>query len=251
MKVAPDVLAVLDRCSTVGPRLYLPESLDRPLYVRTNKVLEAAGGKWNRSAHAHVFEGGAADAIEQVLLTGQITTHQETGYFPTPPAVAARLLDLANLEPGMLVLEPSAGTGELVRALFARGCVVDAVEFDIHRAAHIRMYAEARRVTVDDFLRFEPAHLTPLPYDRVVMNPPFARQADIDHVLHALNFLRPGGRLVSVMSNGVTFRRGKAAEFRLLVAERGGSIEPLPSGSFLPSTGVETVVVAIPTQAAT
>jgi predicted RNA methylase len=245
MKVTADVLDVLDRCTTTGPRLYLPESLDRPLYVRTNKVLEAAGGKWNRSAKAHVFEIDAADAIEQVLLTGQITTHQETGYFPTPPAVVARLLDLAELEPGMLVIEPSAGTGELVRALLARGCTVDAIELDIHRSAHLRTHL-AIAVDVGDFLAMPAMGL----YDRVVMNPPFARQADIDHVLHALNFLRPGGRLVSVMSNGVTFRRGKAAAFRQLIADRGGSIEVLPSGSFLPATGVETVAVAIPAAAA-
>ncbi len=31
------------------------------------------------------------------------------------------------------------------------------------------------------------------------MNPPFSRQQDIRHVMHAAKFLKPGGRLVAVM----------------------------------------------------
>jgi 16S rRNA G1207 methylase RsmC len=42
------------------------------------------------------------------------------------------------------------------------------------------------------------------------MNPPFARQADIHHVNHALKFLKPDGLLVSVMSAGVTLPRQQA-----------------------------------------
>jgi predicted RNA methylase len=178
-----------------------------------------------------------------MILTGQITTARDLGYFPTPPAVAARLLDLANLEPGMVVLEPSAGTGELVRAIVARGGVVDAVELDAQRGSSL-VVAGACLVYLGDFLAFHGGAGT---YDRVVMNPPFARQADITHVLHALEFLRPGGRLVSVMSDGVTFRSGAAAAFRDVVAQAGGTIEELPPGSFTPSgTSVHTVIVVIP-----
>ena len=37
--------------------------------------------------------------------------------FPTPPGLAARMVDLAGLAIGMRVLEPSAGTGRLLEAL--------------------------------------------------------------------------------------------------------------------------------------
>ena len=43
-------------------------------------------------------------------------------------------------------------------------------------------------------------------FDRVVMNPPFCRGRDLDHVRHALRFVAPGGRLVAIMSAGVAFR---------------------------------------------
>jgi type I restriction-modification system DNA methylase subunit len=88
-------------------------------------------------------------------------------------------------------------------------------------------------------------------YDRVVMNPPFAKQADIKHVMHALKFLKPDGKLVSVMSASVDFRDNKLTkEFRDLIAERGGRIEALPDGAFKESgTMVRTVIVEIPANA--
>lgn len=99
-------------------------------------------------------------------------------------------------------------------------------------------------VTKADFLLASPNPV----YDRVMMNPPFAKQADIRHVLHALKFLRPDGLLVSVMSAGVTFRDNRLTQdFRDLVRSRGGDIEALPDGAFKASgTMVNTVIVTIP-----
>jgi 16S rRNA G1207 methylase RsmC len=95
------------------------------------------------------------------------------------------------------------------------------------------------RVIGSDFLSIEPRQ----DYDRVVMNPPFENQQDIDHVLHALEFLRPGGRLVSIMSAGVLFRQNKkTVEFREMIDE----ITALPEGSFkLSGTNVNTSMVVI------
>lgn len=79
------------------------------------------------------------------------------------------------------------------------------------------------------------------------MNPPFSRQADIKHVSHALKFLKPNGRLVSVMASSMTFRSNKlTTEFRELIDLRNGWIEKLPEGAFKSSgTMVNTVIVVI------
>jgi 16S rRNA G1207 methylase RsmC len=84
-------------------------------------------------------------------------------------------------------------------------------------------------------------------YDRIVANPPFADGQDIAHVTHALAFLRPGGRLVAIMSSGFTFRQDRAAlAFRDLVEERGGTVEELSADAFKVSgTGVRAVLVTI------
>lgn len=245
MRVSEDVLKVLDQAKTEGNQLVLIGQLDRKLYEQTNKVLEAAGGKWNRKAKAHLFAVDAAEAIERVLLTGEIATHQDFDFFPTPAQIVRKLLHLAQIQERMTILEPSAGTGNIAVEAQKIG-YVSCVEL---RADYVRRLRETMPddwdyVLVTDFLTVEPA----AEYDRVVMNPPFRNQADIKHVLHALKFLKPSGRLVSVMSAGVTFRQNKlAADFRQLIEDRGGTIEPNPEDAFKESgTLVRTVNVVIP-----
>ncbi|AIO47068.1 methyltransferase small domain protein [Burkholderia cepacia] len=243
MRITTDVLATLSAAETTGNQLKLVGQLDRSLYERTNKVLEAAGGKWNRKAKAHVFDGDAGDAIEQIILTGKITIPQDFGYFPTPPSVVERLIELADVRNGHRVLEPSAGRGNIACAF--RDTAVDCYELlPANINALKALDYDNWSITQADFLSIEPSPV----YDRVVMNPPFGKRADIHHVRHALQFLVPDGRLVSVMSAGVLFRADRlTAEFRTLVDERGGSIEELPEGAFKASgTMVNTVVAVIP-----
>jgi hypothetical protein len=73
-----------------------------------------------------------------------------------------------------------------------------------------------RSAVCADFLTVDPAELCMRfgqgPYDRVFMNPPFAEHADIRRVTHALDFLKPDGLLVAVMSAGAEFRTAEIAE---------------------------------------
>lgn len=243
MKVDNEVLAVLSNAETTGSILKLTGQLDRALYTRTNKVLEAAGGKWNRKAGGHAFPGDAAEAMEQILLTGQVTIPQDFGYFPTPAPIFARLLELARIKPGMEVLEPSAGQGAIANAV-ATIATVDCIELLEANADKIAVGGNVRSLLRGDFLAQFPQQR----YDRVVMNPPFGKQDDIRHVNHALQFLKPGGLLVAVMATGVLFRENRlTVEFRNLVANRGGAIDELPEGAFKASgTMVRTVIATIP-----
>jgi predicted RNA methylase len=246
MKVPTTVLEVLDRAETDGPRLVLTGTLDRKLYIDTAKVIEAAGGKWSRKERAHLFDGNAADTIEAVILTGEVVSKkQQFGYFPTPASVVEQLLDLADIKPGMRVLEPSAGRGAIALAAADVGALVDCVEIqDDHAEALRDAHHLDVTVLVADFLTTRPQPV----YDRVVMNPPFARQDDIRHVTHAHRALRPGGLLVAVMSNGVTFRdTPQTRDFRKLLDAEDGVVRPLPEGAFKESgTGVNTVIAVIP-----
>jgi len=245
MRVDDDVLAILSRAQTDGNSLVLTGKLDRPMYERTNKVLEAAGGKWNRKAKAHIFDDEAANRVDQIILSGEVEVPKdEFNFFATPPAVVARLMELAEVESGMRVLEPSAGQGAIAFACSDAGAVVDCCELMTANFAMLSGNPRLGEVHHGDFLDQAPAAL----YDRVVMNPPFAKQADVKHVLHALCFLKPGGLLVSVMGAGVAFRDNKLTQdFRDLVRASGGDIEALPEGAFKASgTMVRSVIVTIP-----
>lgn len=245
MRVEDDVLAVLSRAETNGNALVLTGQLDRRMYERTNKVLEAAGGKWNRKAKAHIFEDEAANRVDQIILSGEVEVPKdEFNFFPSPPAVVARLMELADVSQGMRVLEPSAGKGAIAYACSDAGAAVDC--YELMEANFVALAGDMRLGSVRhmDFLEQAPEES----YDRVVMNPPFAKQADIKHVLHALRFLKPGGLLVSVMAASVAFRDNKLTQdFRDLIRERGGDIEALPEGAFKASgTMVRSVIVTIP-----
>ena len=163
------------------------------------------------------------------------------GYFNTPPAVVERLMSVADIRPGQRVLEPSAGAGDIADAIRAQGVTPDVVEV----ASSLRKILEAKHYNIVgyDFLEY-----TGGPYDRIVMNPPFENAQEIDHVLHAFKLLAPGGRIVSVMSEGPFFRQDKKATAFRDFLESFGYSEPLPAGSFLKSrnsTGVNTRIVVI------
>lgn len=158
--------------------------------------------------------------------------------FPTPADLAARMVELADIEPGMRVLEPSAGTGRILEQL-PEGCEVVAVE--INAALGGRLDADRRAVVIGDFLQCTPETLWGS-FDRIVMNPPFANADDIKHIRHALRFLKPGGKLVAICANGPR----QNAQLRPLVEQHGGEWENLPPDTFAESgTAVNTALFTL------
>ncbi len=148
------------------------------------------------------------------------------GFFPTPKPVVDRMLDEAQVKPGMSVLEPSAGKGDIADAARDRGAKVTAVE--THPDLRSILEAKGHELGGRDFLEHKGQT-----YDRIVMNPPFERGQDIDHVQHAYDLLKPGGRVVSLMSEGPFFRDdAKSRQFREWLDQVGGDSEKLDSGSF-------------------
>lgn len=248
-KISEQVLQVLDAAIKDGPRLVLVGQLERKMYEAANDVLVAAGGKWNKSAKAHIFDGDAAEAMEPIILTGEFhRTKQDFGQFDTPSELAANVVALARIEPGMHVLEPSVGVGNIAREIRAVGGIVHAFEIDAkRRAVYESAGLSAFPCASGDFLSFEAPERVDAAFDRVVMNPPFGMQADIDHVLHAAKFVKPGGRVVAIMSLSVMFRENrKTGDFRQFVVACGGMLDRLPEGSFKASgTSVNACIVAL------
>ena len=86
-------------------------------------------------------------------------------------------------------------------------------------------------------------------YDRIIQNPPFERKQDIQHIRHAYDCLAPGGRLVSIASESISFRQDRAYQnFRDWLEDKCLVNEALPQGSFLDSdrpTGVNTRILVL------
>jgi len=252
-RLSDQVLATLSTVRIEGNTVFLTcgmlsgDKAGRKLYLDVNDALMALGGKWNRKAKGHIFDSDPTEKIENAILTGEVTPPLKNGYFPTPAWIVEQLIDLAGIIPRMTVLEPSAGRGNISNELIKRGCHVCVFEIlpENRKALEVAPgELEPYLYTEPDFMKFDPGQI----FDAVVMNPPFEKQADIDHVVKAYGHLRPGGRLVSVMAAGITFREDKKAKgLRELIENSGGEIIPLPEGAFKESgTMIRTVIVVIP-----
>jgi hypothetical protein len=174
--------------------------------------------------------------VNAVKLSGSIP-----GYFPTPPAVVAEMMNAAQVKDYHTVLEPSAGDGAILAAI-PDGCLT--VAFEINHTLCDILKLRGFDMCPSDFLEQQPGKLR---FDRVLMNPPFENQQDIAHVLHAFQFLKPGGRLVAIMSPGWQTRNSKQAEeFRAWFEQNRGLVVALPAGSFRESgTGASTVMIIV------
>lgn len=167
--------------------------------------------------------------------------------FPTPPDLAARMVDLAAIQVGQRVLEPSAGTGRLLDALPGvtpfpgpnRQTAVEvvAVERNHSLAERVKASGLAGDVVCADFLECGGELGS---FDRVLMNPPFENAADIKHIQHAISMLKPGGILVAICARAPRQER----VLKPLAEDSGGIWEELPPDTFKDSgTNVNTVLL--------
>lgn len=247
MKIKQDVLIVLDECTIQGNAVFLPNrQLDRNLYCDVAKVLELLGGKWNRKAKGFIFFDEPQDRLEEVIINREVLDIKtELQFFETPPELAKYLVGLAQIEPGQRVMEPSAGTGRIVSELLEAQASVYAIE--INKDFYDKIPENPGLVKhCNDFLQCITADF--LPMHRIVMNPPFRRQQDIDHVLHAYKFLEPGGILVAIMSEGTFFRANKKTrDFMTFVHDHSMyTIEAIQPGAFRSSgTMVSTRILTL------
>lgn len=157
------------------------------------------------------------------------------------------MVELAEIEPGQEVLEPSAGTGVLCDAIRAAQptAQVFAVEIN-HQLCEMlskRLMPDqnttgvCRNVLQGDFLECDGLGQ----FDRIVMNPPFADGADIKHITQALRLLNPGGRIVALCANGPR----QSTHLRPLIEGMGGEWEELPANTFAAAeTAVRTVLMS-------
>lgn len=201
---------------------------------KTGFYLSDAPPPERREPEAPKPDAAAFDAMRESLAAGvQIVSAPQL--FPTPPELAARMVELAEIEPGARVLEPSAGTGNLVAALQDAGARVEAVELNLALADGLASRCKGVPVIPGDFLD-KGAFELGAPFERIVMNPPFVNGADIKHIQHALTFLKPGGRLVALCANGP-----RQVEALQPIAT---SWEEMPAGTFA-GTGVRAALLTI------
>lgn len=251
IKISDDVVASIRRCQLNGNTLVMPDPSTEKFdnWPQMKKVFDAMGGKWNSKQKAVVFPSDAAMLLLPAVEAGEAFHPKKAfQFFETPRGVADFLVKRATGDwdgTPMRVLEPSAGNGALVEAMCRAwseyGLHIHVCE--IQETCRAMLTGKGYRLIGDDFLKVGPDPV----YDRIVMNPPFQNGQDAKHVSHAFEFLKPGGRLISVMSAAVgTNQNNTYRSFRTLLATVGGRFESLPDHAFRESgTNVSTVYVVM------
>ena len=191
--------------------------------------------------------------MAQLLERSSKMFYENADFYPTPDALAARMVDMIDTKRVHFVLEPSAGKGDLVDKLKSKmrydaysnitGNHGSDVEIDcIEQDGNLQnlLKGAGKRLIFDDFLKFE----TLKKYDLILMNPPFS-EGD-KHLLKALEMMKNGGQVVCLL-NAETLKNPYTNIRKVLnqkLAQLGAEIKYL-DGAFTQAERVTNVEVAL------
>lgn len=204
MMSRPLPFAVVNILSEVKPYIRGSLTMTLPAYMQ-----EFGKAAWNEAAAVLQSIGGVQTAggnftfdynpkavIDDIVTSGCIPDQKSHQYYPTPPSLARRAIEIAEIEGHHTCLEPSAGMGGLFDLMPREKttCVeVSELHCQVLRAKEARVYCA-------DFIAWsQDMQGQGVVHDRIVMNPPFSEGRWQAHLLAAASLVRPGGRLVSVL----------------------------------------------------
>lgn len=236
---------VLQNCTVEGMVVKLPSvQLDRKLYTDVAKSLELIGGKWKGGkVSGFVFNEDPTELLADVSNGEKRNLKKEFQFFPTPDEIADWLVELADLKGSERVLEPSAGQGAIIKAINRKHpkMMIECFELMPLNEKFLNKIPTAI-VIGNDFLEAD----EPEGFDKIIANPPFSKNQDIDHIEKMWSVLRPGGRIVSVASKHWQLSKNKKEkQFREFV-EKNGHVQEIESGAFKDSgTMVASCVIVL------
>lgn len=169
-----------------------PHFYDESKFIRKQaiQIVELIGGVRQENG-SFQFSYDPREVVDEIFTSGCIPDHVSYQYYPTPENIASEVIEMAEIGPDHLCLEPSAGQGGL--SDFMPKERTDCIEIS---SLHCKILeAKGYRVTEGDFLKIAARPQ----YDRIVMNPPFSDGRWQAHIAHAFDFLKPGGKMVAIV----------------------------------------------------
>ena len=115
-------------------------------------------------------------------------------FYPTPANLVRKMIDCVDWSRVRMMLEPSAGKGDILDGVKAAGhhCAMECAEIDPDLREVLR--GKKYLVAAEDFLSWD----AQTRYDLIMMNPPF--QNGEYHLLHALDLMQHGGQIVCLLN---------------------------------------------------
>ena len=238
---------VLQKCTVEGMVVKLPPGqLDRKIYVEVKKALELIGGKWKGNKIAgFIFSSDPADLLNQISRGEKRNLKKEFQFFETPSELADRLVVLADINPFHTILEPSAGQGAIIEAVerklgIGEGTILAIELMDVNCSI---LKKKGYHPEQGDFLTIPNQPI----YDRIIANPPFSKNQDIDHIRRMFELLKLGGKIVSVASNHwKDSSNKKETKFRSWLKDLNAEVLEIEAGTFKKSgTNISACIIII------
>ena len=159
---------------------------------------------WLMDAENEMDERARKEYEREQTLRNEILANPPDGFFPTPADLARRMIELAEIRDGDEVLEPNGGMGDIAELIVSHiadnnlNARLDIVEINLGLCDYLESIGFAPHWADITEMQGE--------FDRIIMNPPYEKKQDLRHVRHCFNMLKPGGRLVALVSAGFQFR---------------------------------------------
>lgn len=242
---------ILQACTVHDLVVKLPEGqLDRKLYVEVKQALELIGGKWKGGkVNGFEFIQDPTELLAEIANGEKRNLKKEFQFFGTPADLCDEMVREAEIEPHHKILEPSAGQGAIMSAVLRAVSLKSKIEYcelmNVNRIviSTNQDLTQSSECIEEDFtlLSFD------FKYDRILGNPPFAKNADVTHIRKMFEHLRPGGRLVTLASrHWMLSNNKKETGFRNWLEEIGATQIDIDAGRFKESgTGIATVMLII------
>ena len=237
---------ILKHCTLENNILKLPQvQFNKKSYADAKKWIEEAGGSWQGGKVQGFTFPFNAERVFSILKEGRrCNLQQEYQFFETPDSVADWLIMLAGgIHEDDTVLEPSAGRGALIKAIH-RACPSVMVEcYELMPENREFLHSLGNVILLgEDFAKDSVGS-----YSKIIANPPFANNQDIDHVRLMYDRLEEGGTLAAITSPHWKFASEKKCDvFRRWIDEVHGQVFEIGAGEFKESgTSISTMAIVI------
>ncbi|MGH2666083.1 methyltransferase [Flavobacterium sp.] len=211
-----------------GNRLEIPKDIFISNYNDLKTIMKNFEGKYSKNGFDFPYP---AEQVLNRIRNKETTNLKKTfQYFGTSKKLSDLLCEKVfdpYLNKSLKVCEPSAGQGAIVSAVL-EWFEKKSIHCELESITAIEFMAENYQILKENFKENDlvnTIHMDFLKYDEyinyydvVIANPPFSKNQDITHFRKMYEICKPGGYVISIMSNGFLYNSGKVhEEFRKFI----------------------------------
>ncbi|MEW2741596.1 DUF4942 domain-containing protein [Providencia rettgeri] len=160
-----------------------------------NSFMKKLGGELDRDSNSWLFNYDFTHVRDYIVANRSMPDHKSYQFYPTPESIQHFVADLIALQDDEMLLEPSAGRGDLISPINQpeqTTCIELSPLFC--KILESKGYAPIQT----DFLKWSDENQG-VKFDKIAMNPPFSEGRAKAHVQAAISHLKSGGCCVAVV----------------------------------------------------